>query len=124
MQGYYNVYGGGAAAAQYPIYGGGAAAAAAGMVTGVGTFYPYFQFGHAGGGPPAYPPGQGFGLQYPPHVFPYSAMNSTGALPTFPNQYGGPISVAPTPAPQAGLFQFTLKTLKRTTLQAFSSLFF
>ncbi|RWR92714.1 RNA-binding protein 24 isoform X1 [Cinnamomum micranthum f. kanehirae] len=98
--GYYNVYGGGGAAAQYPIYGGGGAA---GMVTRMAPFHPYFQLGHAGGGAAAYPHGPGYGLQYPPQVFPYSALNSTGGLPTYPHHYGGPMSMAPTPAPQAGM---------------------
>ncbi|XP_077224595.1 uncharacterized protein LOC143857927 isoform X2 [Tasmannia lanceolata] len=78
---YYNVYGGGTAG-QYPMYGG------------ANSFYPYFQFGH-GSGAAAYAPGQGYGVQYP-HLFQYSAMNSTGAT-SFPQHYG-PISIAPPPA--------------------------
>ncbi|XP_077249680.1 uncharacterized protein LOC143889389 isoform X2 [Tasmannia lanceolata] len=87
---YYNGYGGGASA-QYPMYGG-----ATGIVTGSTSFYPYFQqLAHGSGTGAAYTPGQGYGVQYP-HLFQYSAMNSTGAT-SFPQHYG-PISVAPTPA--------------------------
>ncbi|XP_058090001.1 uncharacterized protein LOC131236684 isoform X2 [Magnolia sinica] len=91
---YYNAYGGGATA-QYPMYGG-----AAGMVTGTAAFYPYFQFGHGSGAAP-YPHGQGYNMQYPHHhLFQYSAMNST----SFPQHYLGPMSLPPTPPPQAVSF--------------------
>ncbi|XP_058097546.1 uncharacterized protein LOC131242731 isoform X2 [Magnolia sinica] len=88
---YYNVYGGGGGShTQYPMYGG-----AAGVVTGNTAFYPYFQVGH-GNGPGHY--SNGYGLQYQ-HVFPYSAVNSTA----FPQHYGGPVSLPPTPPSQAGM---------------------
>lgn len=78
--GYYNVFGG--AAGQYhPMYGGSA-------------FYPYFQVGHGSNGAATYPQGQGYGVQYP-HLFQYSAFNST----PIPQHYGGAMSLAPpTPA--------------------------
>ncbi|XXG60626.1 hypothetical protein AAC387_Pa04g2485 [Persea americana] len=86
---YYNVFGGAAAAAagQYPMYGGGS-------YTGTAAFYPYFQLGHGNSGAATYPHGQGYSLQYP-HLFQYSALNST----PFPHHYGGTMSMPPpTPA--------------------------
>ncbi|KAL5982824.1 hypothetical protein ACLOJK_016901 [Asimina triloba] len=91
MQSYYNVYGGGA---QYPVYGGGAA----GVVAGAAGFYPYLQVGHGTGASSPY--ANGFGLQYS-HVFPYSTVSSAAAP---QQQYGGPVSLPPTPPPaQAGV---------------------
>lgn len=94
VQNYYNVFGGAAAAAagQYPMYGGGS-------YTGTAAFYPYFQLGHGNSGAATYPHGQGYSLQYP-HLFQYSALNST----PFPHHYGGTMSMPP-PTP-AGVFLF------------------
>ena len=98
VQSYYSVYGG--AAAQYPVYGAGPG----GMMTGAGAaFYPYLQFGEGSGGAAAsggYTSGQGYGVQYPHHLVQYSAINSTGG---YPQHYGAPMSLAPTPALQSGL---------------------
>ena len=89
---YYNVYGG--ATAQFPMYGAGPG----GLITGTGTtFYPYLQFGEGtGGGATAYSSGQGYGLQYPHHLFQFS----TGS---YPQHYGAPMSLAPTPPLQSGV---------------------
>ena len=90
------------------MYGAGAGAGAGGMVTGTtSAFYPYLQFGQSNGGTGAYPAGQGYGVQYPHHLFPYSAVNSTG----FPHHYGGPMSLAPAPLSQAGLWTTLLISL-------------
>ena len=95
VQSYYNVYGG--ATAQYPVYGAGPG----GLITGSGTtFYPYLQFGEGTGGATGYSSGQGYGVQYPHHMFQYSAVNSTG---NYPHQYGAPMSLA-TPALPSGLY--------------------
>ena len=77
---------GGAAAAQYPVYGGAAA----------GAFYPYFEFGQGA----AYGHAQGYNMQYP-HMFQYSALASSTTATEFQN-YGGPMSFAPSPAAQPG----------------------
>ncbi|KAB2071794.1 hypothetical protein ERO13_A08G229300v2 [Gossypium hirsutum] len=78
---YYSLYGG--ATGQYPVYGGG-------LMTGAGTaFYPYLQFGEGMAGP-VYSSGQGYGVQFPQHLFPYS----TGS---YPQHYGAPMALAPTP---------------------------
>lgn len=109
-QSYYGLYGG-AATTQYPIYGTGPG----GMVTGAAAaaaFYPYLQFGEgsgaaaggagaAGAGAGGYSSsGQaaGYGVQYPHHhhLFQYS----TGA---YPQHYGAPMSLSPSPALQSGL---------------------
>lgn len=93
VQSYYNVFGGAAAGGQYPMYGGGS-------YTGTTAFLPYFQLGHGSSGAATYPHGQGgYSLQYP-HLFQYSALNST----PFPHQYGGTMSLPP-PTP-AGVFLF------------------
>lgn len=95
-QSYYSVYGG--AAAQYPVYGTGLG----GLMTGAATaFYPYLQFGEGNGGATAasLTSGQGYGV-YPHHLFQYSAINSTG---NYPQNYGAPMSLAPTPVLQSGL---------------------
>lgn len=82
---YYGVYGG--ATGQYPVYG-------AGPMTGAGTaFYPYLQLGEAMTGAATgtvYPSSQGYGVQYPHHMFHYSAGN-------YPHHYGAPVALAPTP---------------------------
>ncbi|KAJ4713899.1 RNA-binding protein [Melia azedarach] len=102
---YYSVYGG--ATAQYPMYGNGAAAG--GMMTGAAAaaaaFYPYLQFGEGSGAAAAatgYTSNQGYGVQYPHHLFPYSAINAAAA--GYPQHYGPPISLAPTPALQSVCF--------------------
>ncbi|KAJ0085295.1 hypothetical protein Patl1_06958 [Pistacia atlantica] len=76
-----------------------------GMMTGAATaaFYPYLQFGEGSGGATAaagYTSGQGYGVQYPHHLFQYSAINATGG---YPQHYGAPMSLAPTPALQSGV---------------------
>ncbi|KAL0351239.1 UNVERIFIED_CONTAM: Single-stranded DNA-binding protein WHY2, mitochondrial [Sesamum calycinum] len=81
---YYGVYGGGSP--QYPLYGtgstggllSGAAAAAA------AAYYPYLNLSSEGtGGAAAYSASQGYagGVQYPHHLFQYSAINSTAIYP-------------------------------------------
>lgn len=74
-----------------------------GMMTGAATaFYPYLQFGEgSGGGAPGYTSGQSYGVQYPHHLFQYSAINSNGA---YPQHYGAPMSLAPTAALQSGIY--------------------
>lgn len=102
-QSYYGVYGG--TTAQYPVYGAGPG----GLLTGAGTtFYPYLQFGGEGtGGATGYSSGhghghgQGYGVQYPHHLFQYSPVNSSGS---YPQHYGAPMSLAPTPPLQSGLY--------------------
>lgn len=96
---YYNVYGG--ATAQYPLFGNGPAG---GMMTGAATpFYQYLQFGEGSGGAAAgYTSGQGYGVQYPHHLFQYSAMNAAAAG-GYPQHYGAPMSLAPTPALQSAV---------------------
>ena len=98
VQSYYNVYGG--AAAQYPMYGTGHG----GMMNGAAAaFYPYLQFGEGTGGATSYTAsGQSYGVQYPHHLFQYSAINSptTGG---YPQHYGAPMSLAPTAPLPSGL---------------------
>lgn len=86
---YYNVYGGGGAA-QYPMYGTGSS----GLLNGAAAaYYPYLQFGQGNGGTAsAYATGQGYSVQYPHQVYPYTGLNSTGFAP----HYGGPLSLGPT----------------------------
>ncbi|KAH7519768.1 uncharacterized protein LOC107405501 isoform X2 [Ziziphus jujuba] len=96
---YYGLYGG--ATSQYPMYGTGPG----GMVTGAAAaaaFYPYLQFGEGsgGGGATGYSSGQGYGIQYPHHLFQYSAINSSAA---YPQHYGAPMSLSPSPALQSGV---------------------
>ncbi|XP_023523844.1 probable RNA-binding protein ARP1 isoform X2 [Cucurbita pepo subsp. pepo] len=101
---YYNVYGG--ATAQYPMYSTGPG----GLMSGAAAFYPYFQFGEGsagGGGANGFSAGsgqQGYGVQYPHHLFQYSAgINSTAT--TFPQHYGGPpMSLPPTPPTLPSVF--------------------
>lgn len=96
---YYNVYGGGTT--QFPMYGAGPG----GVITGAGAaaFYPYLQFGEgSGGAATGYTSGQGYGVNYPHHMFQYPAINSTGG--TYPQHYGAPMSLAPSPALQSVCF--------------------
>ncbi|CAK8575330.1 unnamed protein product [Lathyrus sativus] len=92
---YYGVYGG--ATAQYPVYGSGPTG---GMMTGgaaaAAAYYPYL-YGEGTGGATTggYTSGQGYGVNYPPHVFQYSPIASTGG---YAQHYGTPISLAPSPA--------------------------
>ncbi|XP_028123895.1 uncharacterized protein LOC114320982 isoform X2 [Camellia sinensis] len=93
----------------------GAAAAAAAAAA---AFYPYLNFGEGtdgtggGGGGAATnyttaAVGQGYGVQYPHHLFQYSAaaaaMNSTGGA-YGPHHYAAPVSLAPTPPLQSVCF--------------------
>lgn len=102
MQSYYGLYGG--AAAQYPVYGSGPAG---GMMSGAAAaaaaFYPYLQYGEGSGGATTggYTSGQGYGVNYQPQVFQYSPIASTGG---YAQHYGTPISLAPSPALQSGLY--------------------
>ncbi|PON95134.1 Splicing factor-like protein [Trema orientale] len=96
---YYGLYGG--ATTQYPVYGTGPG----GMVSGgaATAFYPYLQFGEAATGGAAAAgystSGQGYGVQYPHHgLFQYSSINSAGG---YPQHYGTPMSLAPSPALQS-----------------------
>lgn len=99
VQGYYSVYGGGNS--QYGVYG--SAATASGVLSSAAAaFYPYMNFGE-GNGNGCYTPSQGYGVQYPHHLFPYSAA-AAAAGPGYPTQhYGTPISLAPSPALHSGL---------------------
>ncbi|XP_072999240.1 uncharacterized protein [Typha latifolia] len=106
---YYNMYGG--ASTQYPLYGGGAA----GMVNGTTAYYPYFQFGQGGGSATSYAGGNGYGLQYP-HMFHYSTAGATAGVTGFAQHYGGALSLAPSPAAQAGMsMSLTAPTLPTPT---------
>ncbi|XP_062073117.1 uncharacterized protein LOC133777495 isoform X2 [Humulus lupulus] len=103
---YYGLYGG--ATTQYPMYGTGPG----GLVSGgaAAAFYPYLQFGEgaATGGAAAAATaagyttsGQGYGVQYPHHgLFQYSSINSAGA---YPQHYGTPMSLVPSPALQSAV---------------------
>ncbi|XP_059297368.1 uncharacterized protein LOC132050236 isoform X2 [Lycium ferocissimum] len=97
--GYYSVYGG--AASQYPaVYG--SAAASGVLSSAAAAFYPYMNFGE-GGGNGGYTASQGYaGVQYPHHLFPYSAA-ATGAAGYPAQHYGTPISLAPSPAMHSGV---------------------
>ncbi|MCD7462472.1 hypothetical protein HAX54_048611, partial [Datura stramonium] len=92
--GYYSVYGG--ATSQYPVYG---TAASGVLSSAAAAFYPYVNFGE-GSGNGGYTASQGYGVQYPHHLFPYSAA-ATGAGYPAPH-YGTPISLAPSPALHSG----------------------
>ncbi|GKV12276.1 hypothetical protein SLEP1_g23444 [Rubroshorea leprosula] len=73
-------------------------------MTGAATaFYPYLQFGEGSGGATtaSFTSGQGYGVQYPAHLFQYPAINSTG---NYPQNYGAPMSLATTPALQSVCF--------------------
>ena len=117
MQSYYSVYGG--ATAQYPVYGTGPAG---GMMTGAAAaataFYPYLQYGgegSGGGSTGGYTSGQGYGVNYPPQLFQYSPIASTGG---YAQHYATPMSLAPSPALQSGLYSI------RHLLNPFISPFF
>ncbi|CAK9137949.1 unnamed protein product, partial [Ilex paraguariensis] len=86
--GYYSLYGG--ATTQYPMYGAGAAAA----------YYPYLNFREGSGGAGNYNAGagQGYTVQYPHHLYQYSAINGTGG---YQQHYG--THLPPTPLLQSGL---------------------
>ncbi|KAI5641843.1 hypothetical protein M9H77_00067 [Catharanthus roseus] len=93
---YYSVYGG--ATAQYPIYGTGTGGLITGAAAAAAAFYPYLNFGEGStGGTTSYTASQ-YGIQYPHHLFQYSAMSSAGA---YPQHYGtgAPISLAPATPP-------------------------
>ncbi|KAF8025136.1 hypothetical protein BT93_F2090 [Corymbia citriodora subsp. variegata] len=94
---YYSVYGGGAA--QYPMYGTGPS----GLMNGAATaFYPYLHLaGEGSSGGSGYSSGQNYGVQYPHHLFHYSAINSTSGYPA--QHYAAPMSLAPTPALHSGV---------------------
>lgn len=112
MQGYYSVYGG--ATSQYPVYG---TAASGVLSSAAAAFYPYMNFGEGSGN--GYPVSQGYGVQYPHHLFPYSAAAGAG----YPIQhYGTPISHAPSSALHSGLFINVLFSL--ITFYFFEFLFF
>ncbi|URD74024.1 RNA recognition motif containing protein [Musa troglodytarum] len=105
QEGYYSVYGG--ATAQYPVYG-----AAAGIMTGNTAFYPYFQFGQGSGGAAtatAATSGHGYSVPYPP-VLHYSAVASTAGLAGLVQHFGGPLSIAPTPAHAASKSKLMLNS--------------
>ncbi|KAJ7949640.1 RNA-binding protein [Quillaja saponaria] len=101
---YYSVYGG--AAAQYPMYGTGPGAMMTGATAAATAFYPYLQFGEGTGGATGggYTSGQGGGygttVNYPHHLFQYSPISSTAG---YPQHYGAPMSLAPSPALQSGV---------------------
>lgn len=90
---------------------GGAAAAAA------AAYYPYLQFGEGtGAATTGYTSGQGYGVQYPHHLFPYSTINAAAG---YPQHYGPPMSIAPTPALQSGLYHMYNFTLYDSSLKFF-----
>ncbi|KAF5479351.1 hypothetical protein F2P56_000183 [Juglans regia] len=100
---YYSVYGG--ASSQFPMYGTGPGGMVTSAAAAAGGFYQYLQFGEGshgtGGAASGYTSGsQGYGVNYPHHLFPYSAINSTGG---YPQHYGAPMSLAPTPALPSGV---------------------
>lgn len=101
LQSYYNVYGG--ATAQYPMYGTGPGGIMNGAAAAAAAFYPYFQFGEGsgGGGGNGFTAGSGqqggYGVQYPHHLFQYSAAINSSAT-SFPQHYAAPpMSLPPTP---------------------------
>ncbi|XP_052202737.1 uncharacterized protein LOC127808296 isoform X2 [Diospyros lotus] len=102
-QSYYGVYGG--ATSQYPIYGaGGGASLLTGASAAAAAFYPYVNFGEAGGGATATYAGAGRtygGVHYPQHLFHYSPVTSTGG---YPNHYAAPMSLPSTPPLQSVSF--------------------
>lgn len=87
---YYSVYGG--ATNQYSVYG---TAASGVLSSAAAAFYPYMNFGE-GSGNGGYTASQGYGVQYPHHLFPYSAAATGAGYPT--QHYGTPISLASSPA--------------------------
>ncbi|XP_011095164.1 RNA-binding protein 24 isoform X1 [Sesamum indicum] len=95
---YYGVYGGGSP--QYPLYGTGSTG---GLLSSAAAYYPYLNLSSEGtGGAAAYSASQGYagGLQYPHHLFQYSAINSTAI---YPPHYGTPVSLAPPTPLQSGI---------------------
>lgn len=92
---YYGVYGG--ASAQYPLYGSGGNGLVSGAAA-AAAYYPYLNFSEGSGGATGYSASQGYGVQYPHHLFQYS----TGI---YPPHYGTPVSLAPpTPLQSAVCF--------------------
>lgn len=92
------MYGGGSP--QYPLYGTGSTG---GLLSSAAAYYPYLNLSSEGtGGAAAYSASQGYagGLQYPHHLFQYSAINSTAI---YPPHYGTPVSLAPPTPLQSGL---------------------
>ncbi|XP_031112788.1 probable RNA-binding protein ARP1 isoform X2 [Ipomoea triloba] len=99
--GYYSVYGG--LTGQFPMYGTGSS----GLLSGAAAaFYPYLNFGEGnGGGSTGYTAAsQGYGgVQYPHHLFPYSAtVNTTAGYPA--QHFANPISLAHTAPMQSVCF--------------------
>nr|GLL42445.1 probable RNA-binding protein ARP1 isoform X2 [Ipomoea trifida] len=104
--GYYSVYGG--LTGQFPMYGTGSS----GLLSGAAAaFYPYLNFGEGnGGGSTGYTAAsQGYGgVQYPHHLFPYSAtVNTTAGYPA--QHFANPISLAHTAPMQSGLTMAALR---------------
>ncbi|CAH9122490.1 unnamed protein product [Cuscuta epithymum] len=98
---YYGMYAAGATAGQYQLYGSGTN----GMVS-AAAFYPYLNFGDGSGGATTggytATAGQPYGVQYPHHLFQYSAaMSTTAGYPA--HHYATPISLAHTPPLQSGV---------------------
>ncbi|KAI9099588.1 hypothetical protein K1719_024593 [Acacia pycnantha] len=99
--GYYSVYGG---ATQYPLYGAGPAGGMMNSAAAAATaIYPYLQFGEGSGSgvTGGYTSSQGYGVYYPPHLFQYSPITSSAG--GYPQHYGPPMSLAPSPALQSGV---------------------
>nr|GMD60804.1 RNA-binding protein 24-like isoform X1 [Ipomoea batatas] len=104
--GYYSVYGG--LTGQFPMYGTGSS----GLLSGAAAaFYPYLNFGEGNGGTTTgyTPASQGYGgVQYPHHLFPYSAtVNTTAGYPA--QHFANPISLAHTAPMQSGLTMAALR---------------
>ncbi|XP_057793801.1 uncharacterized protein LOC131010340 isoform X2 [Salvia miltiorrhiza] len=97
---YYGVYGG--ASAQYPLYGSGSSGLVSGAAAAAAAaaYYPYLNLSDGSGGATGYSGNQGYGVQYPHHLFQYSTMNSTGI---YPPHYGTPVSLAPPTPLQSGV---------------------
>ncbi|KAK4391346.1 DNA repair -like protein 1, mitochondrial [Sesamum angolense] len=99
---YYGVYGGGSP--QYPLYGTGSTGGLlSGAAAAAAAYYPYLNLSSEGtGGAAAYSASQGYagGVQYPHHLFQYSAINSTAI---YPPHYGTPVSLAPPTPLQSGV---------------------
>ncbi len=76
------------------------------MTGAAAAFYPYLQYGEGSGGGTTggYTSGQGYGVNYPPQLFQYSPIASTGGYAA--QHYGTPISLAPSPALQSGFYFF------------------
>lgn len=105
VQGYYSVYGG--VTGQFPMYGTGASGLLSGAAA-AAAFYPYLNFGEGSGGATTgyTPASQGYGVQYPHHLFPYSAtVNTTAGYPA--QHFANPISLAHTAPMQSGLYIIT-----------------